>query len=194
MSSATPDLPAPVAPAPVPPAPAAEPAGSHSQLKEWTTALIGGGIVAVTLWMAVALFLDRGSAPRWTPGLAAGVPPERFDPFSRGKDVLLLLLPLAGAVVGYYTGRVIADRAVQQATDTTRQATAAAASANTAAQTVRTTSRSTVRQALAAVEEARSPGGTRGSRAPDASRDAGEADPLDRASRRLRGLLEDLGG
>lgn len=191
MADANPTQPKPPvhpAPAPVVPIPSTR-TESHSALKEWATALIGCGIVAVTLVMAVMLFLDRANEPRWTTGQPQNVTAERFDPFTRGKDVLLLLLPLTGAIVGYYTGRVIADRTVQQANATTQQATATAQQANAAAQTHRAVARQMGERALAAVELARSPAGSRAALT-DEEGPGAESSRLRQAEREIRELME----
>jgi hypothetical protein len=73
--------------------------------KEIVTAGIGLAIIGYTLYMVGATFSMVGDAQR-LPG---------------AKDLLLLLLSLAGVVIGYYFGRVPADarsaQAQQQAMD-----------------------------------------------------------------------------
>jgi hypothetical protein len=113
-------------------------AAASSVVREFVTAAIGLAIIVVTLYLAVRLYGLSGTAPRWTNNMPDGIAPERYDPFQRGKDVLLLLLSLAGAIVGYYTGRVIADRTIDQANQTARTASDAAQQANAAAGTAQT--------------------------------------------------------
>jgi len=192
-----------------PPPPPGETPDSHSTLKEWTTSLIGGGIVLVTLVLAVMLFLGRDTAPQWTPARPPSVPAERYDPFTRGKDVLLLLLPLAGAMVGYYTGRVIADNTVQQANantqqaaNTAREANQATAQANASAQGTRTAAQQVVRQigerALDALAAARSVAARPGEAAlrekVAESREFPEVTRLDQTEREIRELMNQARG
>lgn len=113
------------------PAPPATP--GLAWLREAATATIGLAIVLVTVILTWRLFGLHSTPPQWTRNMPTGVAPERFDPFQRGKDVLLLFLPLAGAIVGYYTGRVIADRTIEQANQNTRTASAAAQQATATA-------------------------------------------------------------
>lgn len=85
-----------------------------SPAKELLTAVFGLVVVLATVAMAVQLFRGRADPPVWVQG-PTGTAAERIDPFARGVQVLGLLLPLAGAFIGYYTGRVIADRSIEQA-------------------------------------------------------------------------------
>lgn len=87
--------------------------------KEFVTALIGVGIVAFTLVLTWRCFDARTAEPTWV-----GPPEqrERVDPYERAKDLLGYIYPLTGAVVGYYTGKMIADRSIDQANTLADQA------------------------------------------------------------------------
>lgn len=121
-------------------------------MKEIVTASIGLLIVAVTLFISWQLFRDRAAAPAWASNPLPGAQPVFYDPFQRGKDVLFLLLPLTGAIVGYYTGRVIADRTIDQANTTAEQATKTATDARETNRATQQKLRTTV---LPVLEEAR---------------------------------------
>lgn len=68
-------------------------------IKESVTALVGLAIVLYTLYIAGQTFVFVGDEKK----------------IADAKDVLLLLLGLAGVVVGYYFGRVPADARTTQA-------------------------------------------------------------------------------
>jgi hypothetical protein len=67
-------------------------------VKEWVTAALGLVIVIFTLAMAYKVFTYVGEN----------------DKISDAKDVLMLVLGLAGVVIGYYFGRVPADARAAQ--------------------------------------------------------------------------------
>lgn len=182
--------------APTPdPAPAPAPAAPMTPvgwLKEGVTAVIGLLIVGVTVYLAVQLFLSRGAAPQWVQPAVANVPPERFDAFQRGKDVLLLLLPLAGAIVGYYTGRVIADRTIDAANGAASQANASAQTAQRQKRQVQDRAVEMGRTALTALEARRG-----AAPASSVTRSAAPAAPsrpddVDDAEQRLRRMLNEI--
>lgn len=68
-------------------------------IKEIVTALVGLAVVLYTLYIAGQTFVFVGDEKK----------------IADAKDVLLLLLGLAGVVVGYYFGRVPADARTAQA-------------------------------------------------------------------------------
>lgn len=88
--------------------------------KEVVTALLGLAVVIYTLILA-------GNT------LALVGQPEKL---SDAKDVLLLILGLAGVVVGYYFGRVPADARASQAQQQANDATAQAEQVNAQAQVI----------------------------------------------------------
>jgi hypothetical protein len=78
--------------------------------KEFVTAVIGVMILLFTLILSTKVFDYFGDQQK----------------MSDAKDVLLLLLGMAGIVVGYYFGRVPADARTTQAQKQANQATAQA--------------------------------------------------------------------
>ena len=90
-------------------------------MREVGALLVSLSIVGTTLWMTVNLYKERVGPPQWhQPPDSSST--ERVDPFALGLEILGLLLPLAGAVVGYYTGRVAASQALDHANLPARQA------------------------------------------------------------------------
>ena len=88
--------------------------------KEGITALLGVAVVGYTLILAGQTLSLVGQ-------------PEEL---SQAKDVLLLVLGLAGVVVGYYFGRVPADARASQAQQQANEATAQAEQVNAQAQAI----------------------------------------------------------
>ena len=78
------------------------------RLKEYVTAIIGILILACTLYLAILTFGYVGEPTKITDA----------------KDILQVLLAVAGVVVGYYFGRVPADARAAQAQDQANDATA----------------------------------------------------------------------
>src|SRR4051812_9627181 len=78
--------------------------GSLPGLKEIIAAVLALGIAAVALVLLVATFVAAGKTG-----------PQAIDVFGRKKDVLQFVLPILGAVIGYYFGRVPAERRAEQA-------------------------------------------------------------------------------
>jgi hypothetical protein len=76
-------------------APAA-PAPETARLREWTTTILACAVVAVTLGMLLATFLEATD-------------------FASRKDVMLYGLPILGSILGYYFGRVPAERRAEAA-------------------------------------------------------------------------------
>jgi hypothetical protein len=76
--------------------------------KEIVTAILGVLVVGYTLYLAWSTFAYVGQQQKMTDA----------------KDVLLLMLGLAGVVVGYYFGRVPADARAAQAQEQANAATA----------------------------------------------------------------------
>jgi hypothetical protein len=76
-------------------------------VKELMTSLLALSIAGVTLGLLVAAFASAGAT-----GSSA------VDAFNRKKDVLLLALPVLGTILGYYFGRVPAERRAEQAEQT----------------------------------------------------------------------------
>lgn len=87
-------------------------------LKELVTAALGLLIVIFTLFMAYRVFAYVGDSQR----------------ISDAKDVLLLVMGLAGVVIGYYFGRVPADARAAQAQGQAEAANAHAEKVGAAAQ------------------------------------------------------------
>jgi len=79
--------------------------------KELVTALLGVMVVLYTLLLAGTALSYAGDATK----------------MSNAKDILLLVLGLAGVVIGYYFGRVPADARATQAGEQADQANAQAA-------------------------------------------------------------------
>lgn len=88
--------------------------------KEGITALLGVAVVGYTLILAGNTLSLVGQ-------------PEKL---SDAKDVLLLVLGLAGVVVGYYFGRVPADARASQAQQQANEATAQAEQVNAQAEVI----------------------------------------------------------
>jgi hypothetical protein len=88
--------------------------------KEGITALLGVAVVVYTLILA-------GNTLS-----LVGQPQE----LAQAKDILLLVLGLAGVVVGYYFGRVPADARATQAQEQANEATAQAEQVNAQAQSI----------------------------------------------------------
>ena len=78
------------------------------RLKEYVTALLGLSILACTLYLAILTFGYVGEPAK----------------ISDAKDILQVLLGVAGIVVGYYFGRVPADARAAQAQEQANEATA----------------------------------------------------------------------
>jgi len=78
--------------------------------KETVTAILGLFVVGSTIYLAAKTFTYVGQE----------------NTMADAKDVLLLMLGLAGVVVGYYFGRVPADARATQAQDQANTATAQA--------------------------------------------------------------------
>jgi hypothetical protein len=86
--------------------------------KEVVTAILGVMVVGYTLYLAWNTFAYVGQQQKMTDA----------------KDVLLLMLGLAGVVVGYYFGRVPADARAAQAQEQANAATAQTEQVNAQAQ------------------------------------------------------------
>jgi hypothetical protein len=82
--------------APADPPPPAAPAPETARLREWTTTILACAVVAVTLGMLLATFLEATD-------------------FASRKDVMLYGLPILGSILGYYFGRVPAERRAEAA-------------------------------------------------------------------------------
>jgi len=76
--------------------------------KEVVTALLGGAIVGLTLYLALKTFYYAGDATK----------------YSNAKDILTIMLTVAGVVVGYYFGRVPADALAAQSQDQVKKSSA----------------------------------------------------------------------
>ena len=88
--------------------------------KEVVTAILGVMVVGYTLYLACSTFSYVGKKGEITDA----------------KDVLMLMLGLAGVVVGYYFGRVPADARAAQAQDQANAATAQTEQVNAQAQAI----------------------------------------------------------
>jgi hypothetical protein len=88
--------------------------------KEVVTAVLGVMVVGYTLYLACSTFSYVGKQSEMT----------------HAKDVLMLMLSLAGVVVGYYFGRVPADARAAQAQDQANAASAQTEQVNAQAQAV----------------------------------------------------------
>jgi hypothetical protein len=88
--------------------------------KEGITALLGLAVVGYTLILAGQTLSLVGQP----------------DELSQAKDILLLVLGLAGVVVGYYFGRVPADARASQAQQQANEASAQAEQVNAQAQSI----------------------------------------------------------
>jgi hypothetical protein len=87
--------------------PAAAPTPETARLREWTTTILAVAVVAVTLGMLLVTFLEATD-------------------FASRKDVMLYGLPILGSILGYYFGRVPAERRAEAAEQEREQAQATA--------------------------------------------------------------------
>jgi hypothetical protein len=123
-------------------------------MKESVTSLLAVGIAGVALILLVLTFTAAGKS-----GSSALVA------FGRDKEILQYVLPILGTVLGYYFGRVPAERRAEQAEQSASgaqehadslqhsavQASAAREAAEQQAQQVRADTRATVARARAAL-------------------------------------------
>lgn len=93
---------------------------SIQRFKEIVTAILGLLILACTLYMAILTFGYAGDQTKITDA----------------KDILQVLLAVAGVVVGYYFGRIPADARATQAQEQANAATAQTEEVNAQAQVI----------------------------------------------------------
>lgn len=110
--AAKPKAPAAGTPAATPPPPTTIP--GVVWLREWTTTAIAGIVVVVT--MVILAWTFTGATT-----------------FQEHKDILTLALPILGSIIGYYFGRVPAERRAEAAEGKLDDAQANAKSANATA-------------------------------------------------------------
>ncbi len=101
-------------------------------LREIMASVIALAIVALAVWMLGDVFLRGGEVNAGVVGKPA-LKELYDDAFNRQKDIMLYGLTLLGTVLGYYFGRVPAERRAEQAEAATVQAQAATTEAATAA-------------------------------------------------------------
>lgn len=100
---------------------AGESGGWTDSLREIMASGIAVVIVALTVWMLFKVFVLGGKAD---------ADPEAY---ARQKDIMLYGLTLLGTILGYYFGRVPAERRAEQAEEVAGNAQTAAAQAGEAA-------------------------------------------------------------
>lgn len=110
---------------PAPPSPPAKP-GWAAGLRELMTALIAAVIVLVSGWMLVVTFQDAGAVSGLDPPQLEARKPLLEQAFAQRKDVMLYALSLLGTVLGYYFGRVPAERRAEKAEEARGEAQASA--------------------------------------------------------------------
>ncbi len=99
-------------------------------LKEIITALLGLGIAAIALWMLVGTYATASERPEVTAGDLENRPlydareRVRLEQTSGQKDVMLVAIGLFGSVIGYYFGRVPAERRADRAESAASEAQA----------------------------------------------------------------------
>ncbi len=112
------------------PEPASDKAPHITWLKEIITALLGLGIAAIALWMLVGTYVTATERPEVTADDLENRPlydareKARLEQKSGQKDVMLVAIGLFGSVIGYYFGRVPAERRADRAESAASEAQA----------------------------------------------------------------------
>ncbi len=152
QSSTAPE-PGPTVPEPGPAAPTSPDAGAAPKpsetgagkdpqitwLKEMITAFLGLAIAAVALWMLIGTYQTASERPEVTAddledrALYDAREKVRLEQKSGQKDVMLVAIGLFGSVIGYYFGRVPAERRADRAESAAAEAQATVGDAVTSA-------------------------------------------------------------
>lgn len=99
-------------------------------LKELITAFLGLAIAAIALWMLIGTYVTASERPELTAGdlenraLYDARERVRLEQRSGQKDVMLVAIGLFGSVIGYYFGRVPAEKRADRAESAAQQAQA----------------------------------------------------------------------
>lgn len=114
---APPSQPGPGPAAGSPPGPSDPRAGLEwtAGLREIVTAAIAAVVVLLSGWMLVVTFKDAGAVSSLDPAQVEARRPLLEQAFAQRKDVMLYALSLLGTVLGYYFGRVPAERRAEKA-------------------------------------------------------------------------------